>query len=140
LPATLTLDAGGALNVLLFGLTVLSLAWFAPTLASEVVQGQPHLSGSDAWRSAVGGAFTTIGAGFIAYQGVRNTVAFVGGVGKAIAGARRGSGGAGSGSGAGGAGAAGNTANPRAISYARMNPKPAIPPPPPRPAMPPPQT
>ena len=44
LPATLTLDAGGALNVLLFGLTVLALAWFGPMLASEVVQGQPHLS------------------------------------------------------------------------------------------------
>ena len=54
LPATFTLDAGGALNVCFFGLTVLALAWFAPMLASEVVQGQPHLSGADAVRTGVG--------------------------------------------------------------------------------------
>ncbi|MBK8545715.1 MAG: hypothetical protein IPL62_20665 [Caulobacteraceae bacterium] len=38
LPATFTLDAGGVLSVLLFGATVLALAWFAPILSSEVVQ------------------------------------------------------------------------------------------------------
>lgn len=51
LPATMTLDDGGVLNVLLFGLTVMTLAWFAPNLASEVVQGQPHLAGADAMRA-----------------------------------------------------------------------------------------
>lgn len=51
LPLALTLNAGGALNVLLFGLTVMALAWFAPSLATEVVQGQPQLSGADAMRA-----------------------------------------------------------------------------------------
>ena len=66
LPATLTLDAGGALNVLLFGLTVLALAWFGPMLASEVMQGQPHLSGADAVRTTIGAAATGIGAAMTA--------------------------------------------------------------------------
>jgi type IV secretion system protein TrbL len=61
LPATLTLDAGGALNVLLFGLTVLALAWFGPQLASEVVMGQPHLAGADAFRAAQGVAANVTG-------------------------------------------------------------------------------
>ena len=34
LPATFTLNAGGVLNIFLFGLTVLALAWFAPMLAA----------------------------------------------------------------------------------------------------------
>jgi type IV secretion system protein TrbL len=49
LPATLSLDAGGALNVLLFGLTVLALAWFGPQLASEVVRASRISSGNDAY-------------------------------------------------------------------------------------------
>jgi type IV secretion system protein TrbL len=61
LPPDLTLDAGGALNILLFGLTVLSLAWFGPQLASEVVMGQPHLSGADSFRAAQGAAATAVG-------------------------------------------------------------------------------
>ena len=61
LPATFTLNAGGVLNIFLFGLTVLALAWFAPMLASEVVQGQPHLSGSAAIRTGVGATFATAG-------------------------------------------------------------------------------
>ena len=61
LPPALTLDAGGALNILLFGLTVLSLAWFGPQLASEVVMGQPHLSGADGYRAAQGAAATAVG-------------------------------------------------------------------------------
>ncbi len=61
LPATLTLDAGGALNVLLFGLTVLTLAWFGPMLASEVVSGQPHLSGADTMRAGQGAVATGLG-------------------------------------------------------------------------------
>jgi type IV secretion system protein TrbL len=61
LPPDLTLDAGGALNILLFGLTVLSLAWFGPQLASEVVMGQPHLSGADSFRAVQGAAATVAG-------------------------------------------------------------------------------
>jgi type IV secretion system protein TrbL len=61
LPATMTLDEGGVLNVLLFGLTVMTLAWFAPNLASEVVQGQPHLAGADAMRAGQGAFHTSVG-------------------------------------------------------------------------------
>lgn len=69
LPQTLSLDAGGALNVLLFGLTVMALAWFAPNLASEVVQGQPHLSGADAMRAGQGAGVQAIGAGALSVWG-----------------------------------------------------------------------
>jgi type IV secretion system protein TrbL len=62
LPAVFVLDAGGALNILLFGLTLLMLAWFAPQLASEVVSGQPHLSGADAVRAGQSAAATAAGA------------------------------------------------------------------------------
>ncbi len=62
LPAVFVLDAGGALNILLFGLTLLMLAWFAPQLASEVVSGQPNLSGADAIRAGQGAAATAAGA------------------------------------------------------------------------------
>lgn len=120
LPATLTLDAGGALNVLLFGLTVLALAWFGPSLASEVVQGQPHLSGSDAIRTAVGAGFSTVGAGFIATQSVKTAwnlgkgaVNFA--LGKPPAPRGR------SGAGNGGASSSGG----RAINYGAMQPRPS---------------
>lgn len=66
LPATLSLDAGGALNILLFGLTVFALAWFAPMLASEVVQGQPQLSGADAMRAGQGALITGAAGGYVA--------------------------------------------------------------------------
>jgi type IV secretion system protein TrbL len=62
LPAVFVLDAGGALNILLFGLTLLMLAWFGPQLASEVVSGQPHLSCADAVRAGQGAAATAAGA------------------------------------------------------------------------------
>ena len=120
LPATLTLDAGGALNVLLFGLTVLALAWFGPQLASEVVQGQPHLSGADAWRAGVGGAVTTIGGSCLAVQGARAaadvTRLVAGGVGRMIGGSKP------RGGGASGGGASGG-ARP-AINYGAMQPRP----------------
>jgi type IV secretion system protein TrbL len=61
LPTTFTLDAGGVLNVLLFGLTILTLSWFGPQLASEVVSGQPHLSAADGVRMAQGIASTAGG-------------------------------------------------------------------------------
>jgi type IV secretion system protein TrbL len=71
LPARFDLEDGGALNVLLFGLTVMALAWFAPQLASEVVQGQPHLSGNDALRAGAGAAVTAVGAGLAVGYGAR---------------------------------------------------------------------
>ncbi len=75
LPSTFSLDDGGVLNVLLFGLTILSLAWFGPMLASEVVQGQPHLSGADAVRTGIGASALGIGAGMLAVQGARAAAA-----------------------------------------------------------------
>lgn len=116
LPATLTLDAGGALNILLFGLTVLALAWFGPQLASDVMQGSPHLSGADTFRAGVGGAVTAVGAGAAAYYGARGVI----GGARALAGAgARAMGGSRSPPSSptgGGAGA------PRAIDYAAMQP------------------
>jgi type IV secretion system protein TrbL len=124
LPATFTLDAGGVLNVLLFGATVLALSWFAPILASEVVQGQPHLAGP---AIAGGAAVTTV----LGYAGGRAVVS--GATSLASAGARMIGGKSGgrrfSGGGAGG-GAKG--AGRPAIDYAGMKP-----PPPPPPATPP---
>jgi type IV secretion system protein TrbL len=116
LSMTLTLDAGGALNVLLFGLTVLALAWFAPQLASEVVQGQPHLAASDTVRAGAGAA---IGAAAVAYSAaglVRLGVGAAGAVGRAFTGL--------------GGGRSGRGARP-AINYAGMQPRPAPPPSPP---------
>jgi type IV secretion system protein TrbL len=121
LPPAFVLDDGGGLQVLFFGLTVLSLAWFAPALASEVVQGQPHLSGADTARTAIGAGFTTLAGGMVVYQGGKTALnigkAIGGGAMRMIGGSRpRGSGGGGS-SGA---------ARP-AINYAAMQPKPPRP-------------
>lgn len=126
LPATLSLDAGGALNVLLFGLTILALAWFGPALANEVMQGQPSLAGADAYRAGSGAAFTAgaaaLGGAYVAAGGAR----------LALSGARMASGGMRSigaafsrGSGGGPPGPA-----PPRIDYAKMAPKPAPPSPP----------
>ncbi|MBK8544955.1 MAG: type IV secretion system protein [Caulobacteraceae bacterium] len=122
LPATLTLDEGGALNVMLFGLTVMALAWFAPNLASEVVQGQPHLAGADAMRAGQG-AGVTHAVGYTAVTGwtiAKGAGALVAG-GRGLA-RRLGRGG---GSGGGGGQRGGGQA---AINYAGMQPKPAPPP------------
>ncbi len=118
LPATMTLDDGGVLNVLLFGLTVMTLAWFAPNLASEVVQGQPHLAGADAMRAGQGAV--THAVGYTAVTGW--TIAK--GAGALAAGARF-AGRASRRIGGGGAGSGGGQA---AINYAGMQPKPAAPP------------
>ncbi|MGD9979526.1 MAG: P-type conjugative transfer protein TrbL [Hyphomonadaceae bacterium] len=126
LPATLTLDAGGALNVLLFGLTVMALAWFGPVLASEVVQGQPHLSGADAFRTGLGATVIAGGGGLIATRMAMGGASLIGRAGGAIGRSiskRSGGGGSGSGSGSGSGGAA----RP-AINYAGMQPKPSPPP------------
>lgn len=117
LPATLTLDAGGALNVLLFGLTVLALAWFGPMLASEVMQGQPHLSGADAVRTGIGTAATGIGAAMTArYVAVStfNAVRSIGQLGR-------------SGMGGGGGGGSGRGRASPPVNYSAMQPKPAPP-------------
>lgn len=121
LPATMTLDEGGVLNVLLFGLTVMTLAWFGPMLATEVVQGQPHLSGADAMRAGQGAAARAIGYPAAAVWGaVQGGKALVAG-GRMLSRAMRGSGGGGR----GGRGA------PAQINYAGMQPRPAPSPPPP---------
>ncbi len=62
LPQTMTLANGGALDVLLFGLTILALSFLAPALASEVMQGNPSLSAAQPIQSGVGIAGTVVGA------------------------------------------------------------------------------
>jgi type IV secretion system protein TrbL len=115
LPATFTLEEGGVLNVLLFGLTVLALAWFAPQLANDVMQGQPQLSGSDSWRAGTGAAMTAIGAGAAGYYGGKTVVqsgrALASGAAQAIKSVRRN---ASSNSGGGG--------SPPRINYSAMQP------------------
>ena len=119
LPPAFTLDAGGALQILFFGLTMVALAWFAPMLASEVVQGQPHLSGADAVRASVGAAVSTIGGGYLVAKTATGITNLVRGGARAIGG-RRGGGGR---SGAGG----GAAAQPKQINYAGMQPRPSAP-------------
>lgn len=157
LPPMLTLDEGAALNVLLFGLTVLGLSWFGPQLASEVVQGNPNLSGSDWMRSASVVGMQAAGAGFMAAGAVGAASKVLGGA--ARAGARRSRGGSPGGAGNGappkpspsgaapfgqvvrahGASGGQEPASPPQPNYRRMIPKPAARalPPPPR-ALPPP--
>lgn len=59
LPQTMTLENGGALDVLLFGLTILALSFLAPALASEVMQGNPSLSAAQPIQAGMG----IVGAG-----------------------------------------------------------------------------
>lgn len=92
LPATFTLDAGGVLNVMLFGLTVAALAWFAPALAGEVMQGQPSLSGADAMRAGQGAVFTGAGAAYIVSTTYRAAVSAGAQATRLITGGRRGGG------------------------------------------------
>lgn len=124
LPATLTLDAGGALQVLFFGLTVLALAWFAPQLASEVVQGQPHLSGNDAFRAGTAVALAGAAGGITTAYAVTKSWQLGS---RAVGGARRAF--------ANRSGGGGSSGAKPAINYSSMQPKPASPP-----ALPPPPT
>src|SRR5690606_2726315 len=62
LPQTMTLANGGALDVPLFGLTILALSFLAPTLASEVMQGNPSLSAAQPIQGAMAGAGMVVGA------------------------------------------------------------------------------
>jgi len=122
LPARLTLDAGGALNVLLFGLTVLALAWFAPMLASEVVQGQPHLSGSDAIRTGVGATFATAGGVYMAHAVYKAVKGGMISTSNRLSSAGRSARGGGGRRGGGGGSAGGAPRTP--INYGAMQPKP----------------
>ncbi len=118
LPATFTLNAGGVLNIFLFGLTVLALAWFAPMLASEVVQGQPHLSGSDAIRTGVGATFATAGGVYMAHAVYKAVKGGMVGTSRRLSGPGHSTGGGGGrGGGSGGAARA-------PINYGAMQPKP----------------
>ncbi|MEQ1818448.1 MAG: P-type conjugative transfer protein TrbL [Terricaulis sp.] len=119
LPTTFTLNAGGVLNIFLFGLTILALAWFAPMLASEVVQGQPHLSGSDAIRTGVGATFATAGGVYMAHAAYKAVKGGMMSTPNRLSGGRSARGGGRSHRGGGGTGA------PRApINYGAMQPKP----------------
>lgn len=62
LPHTMTLANGGALDVLLFGLTILALSFLAPALASEVMQGNPSLSAAQPIQAGMAGAGMVVGA------------------------------------------------------------------------------
>ncbi len=118
LPATFTLNAGGVLNIFLFGLTVLALAWFAPMLASEVVQGQPHLSGSDAIRTGVGATFATAGGVYMAHAVYKAVKGGMIGTSRHLSSPGRSSGGG------GGRGGGSGGAPPAQINYGAMQPKP----------------
>ncbi|MBK8545490.1 MAG: hypothetical protein IPL62_19350 [Caulobacteraceae bacterium] len=99
---------------------MLALSWFAPILASEVVQGQPHLAGP---AIAGGAAVTTV-------LGYASTRAFISGGAKLASAGARMIGGKSGGRRFSGGGPPG-AARP-AIDYAGMKP-----PPPPPPATPP---
>lgn len=120
LPQQFVLGNGGALQILFFGVTMLMLAWFAPMLASEVVQGQPHLSGSDAVRTAVGATFATAGGVVLARAGASMALSPVKRAMGALSG-RRGARGSSGGRGKSGGGSSGRSAQ---INYAKMNPEP----------------
>ncbi len=62
MPLALSLENGGALDVLLFGCTILALSWLAPMLASEVMQGSPSLSAAQPAQAAAGAAAASAGA------------------------------------------------------------------------------
>lgn len=62
LPQIMTLENGGALDVLLFGLTILALSFLAPALASEVMQGNPNLSAAQPIQAGLAVAGAGLGA------------------------------------------------------------------------------
>ncbi|HVK81292.1 MAG TPA: P-type conjugative transfer protein TrbL, partial [Verrucomicrobiae bacterium] len=112
LPMAFTLDAGGVLNILLFGLTVMALGWFGPVLAAEIVQGQPQLAGADAMRAGQGALITGAVAGLAGARAVQA-------MGRALGGSPRGASGLPPGR---RAGAAARAAPLLQINYARMQP------------------
>lgn len=72
LPQTMTLENGGALDVLLFGFTILALSLLAPALASEVMQGSPSLSAAQPLQAGAAGADVAIGGALALKQAVTN--------------------------------------------------------------------
>lgn len=116
LPATFSLEGGGALGVLLFGVTMLTLSWFGPQLASEVVSGQPHLAGSDAVRAAQGLAAGATGLAV-------TTRILTSGLGPKGGGANSGAQG-----GARGGGRGSRGAPAPAVDHSKMTPRPRTPP------------
>lgn len=113
LPPQFVLADGGGLQILFFGLTILALAWFAPGLASEVVQGQPHLAGADAVGMSIGAGAGAVGVGMLGAQSaklVAGVAARAGGAARRVVGGSRPGGGA--------------SPPPRtAINYAVMRPR-----------------
>jgi type IV secretion system protein TrbL len=63
MPRTMSLQNGGALDVLLFGLTILALSFLAPALASEVMQGNPSLSAAQPIQGGIAAVGMGAGAG-----------------------------------------------------------------------------
>ncbi len=100
LPGAFSLEDGGVLNVLLFGLTISTLAWFGPALASEVVQGQPHLAGGDVVQTALGAGAYATGAAALGASGVRAGISAAQSAGRLAARTWRGVRGGGAGKGA----------------------------------------
>src|SRR5262249_1276688 len=72
LPQTMTLQNGGALDVLLFGFTIVALSFLAPTLASEVMQGSPSLSAAQPMQAGAAGAGIAIGGALAINQAIAN--------------------------------------------------------------------
>lgn len=84
LPQTTSLENGGALDVLLFGLTILALSFLAPALASEVMQGNPNLSAAQPIQTGLAVAGAGLGAA------VTTKILISGGAGRAGRNARGG--------------------------------------------------
>lgn len=116
LPATLSLENGGALDVLFFGLTILALSWVATTLASEVMQGSPSLSAAQPAQAGAGAAVAGVAAGAAALNTIKNTARMVSRASGRAGGARPSGGSPSSPSGA--------PAAPRQPNYAAMQPRP----------------
>lgn len=72
LPQTMTLENGGVLDVLLFGITILALSFLAPTLASEVMQGSPSLSAAQPMQAGAAGAGIVIGGALAVKNAITN--------------------------------------------------------------------
>lgn len=122
LPATLTLENGGALDVMLFGLTLFALSFLAPTLASEVMQGSPSLSAAQPVQTGM----AAVGAGMGLAVSTRLMMQRAGGSrGGGKARGARASGGAGGGSGGSGGGRRGASQSgaPSGANYSAMQPK-----------------
>lgn len=77
LPGSVSLENGGALDVLFFGLTILALSWVATTLASEVMQGAPSLSAAQPAQAGAGAAVAGVAVGAAAVSTSKTTARMV---------------------------------------------------------------